>query len=194
MTARTALDVCRWLQSLGLRPSCLLVAHAIGHRLGPNGEAWPSLSTLARDTGLGRATVKRCLNDLEGDGVITRTRTRRADGSHGANVYSFGAQWDLFRERGRASRGGVGSQRAYGRLTASLDKGTERDHLNGARDNARSVKGAGEREGCERTFDIEAYIERTEAARVEAARRGFGGPWDDVSVAGFLRGAEGRDA
>ena len=81
MTARTSLDVCRWLQSLGLRPAALLVAHAIAHRAGPGGEAWPSLSTLARDTGLHRATVARCLNELEGVGSGFRDILREGESS-----------------------------------------------------------------------------------------------------------------
>ena len=186
MTARTALDMCRWLQTLGLRPACLLVAHAIGHRLNPDGEAFPSLRTLAKDTGLGLATVKRSLNELEGEGVITRTRRKREHGGYGSTIYSFGGQWDLFRMR--TAGPGVGSRRAEGRLTASqADLRPERSSSNGAGNNPPGqVNGAGDGERCGRTFDIEEYMERTEAARVEAARKGFEGPWDDRSVSVFL--------
>ena len=91
MSARQALDVCRWLQEQrrkhGLRPSALQVVHAIAHRIDGEFRAWPSLATLCRDTGLALATIKRALNALEAAGVITRERRRRADGSHGSTVY-----------------------------------------------------------------------------------------------------------
>ena len=38
-------------------------------------------------------------------------------------------------------------------------------------------------------WDIEEFL-----ARTKAARRGFGGPWDDASVRAFLKGAGGFDA
>lgn len=104
MSARGALDLCRWLQGLGLRPTCLLVAHAIAHRIDGNGRAWPSLRRLARDTGLARSTVAVALNDLEVAAVITRERRRRSDGQHVATVYSFVAQWDLFKGKGGVVR------------------------------------------------------------------------------------------
>ena len=90
MSVHAAMDICRWLQTLRLKPTRLLVAHAIGHRLGPDGTAWPSLSTLAADTSLARSTVAVALRDLEYDGVITRTRRTRPDGGAASTVYSFG--------------------------------------------------------------------------------------------------------
>lgn len=211
MTVKTAMDMCRELEEWGVSPIAREVAHAIGHWVNADGIAYLSVSEIARKTGRGRTSVKRALRELVRGGWIQRVENWNKRGDRGANGYSFGRQWDLFlhanaarRERWRAERrqGGGGAKMAPPRATVAPPIGTAGSFSvdKGAREHASNVNGngngttAGEPERCGRTFDIEEYLERTEAARVEATRRGFGGPWDDASVAGFLRGAERRDA
>lgn len=179
MTARTALDLCRWLQGVGLRPTCLLVAHAIGHRLGPDGTAWPSLRTLAGDTGLARSTVAVALRDLEDAGVLTRTRRTRPDGSRAATVYSFGGQWDLFRRKA-AKRGGVVREPDRG----SPGAGQAAFGLNGFYPERRAQSELVENHGGGAGLAELADVVERECGR--AAALGHVGPWDRRTVQAFL--------
>lgn len=53
----------------------------------------PSIARLAEETELNERTVRRCLDDLCGEGetpaVLTRSRTRRSDGTLGRYFYTF---------------------------------------------------------------------------------------------------------
>lgn len=53
------------------------------------GDCHPSVDTIAEETELGTATVKRALKDLADDGFVVRTRRRRKDGSLGTYSYEF---------------------------------------------------------------------------------------------------------
>lgn len=81
MSAKKALDLCRWLQELGLRPMVLLVAHGLAHRVDRDFECWPSLATIAGDVGVSKSTVAVALRELEEKGVVIRERRR--DGRRG---------------------------------------------------------------------------------------------------------------
>ena len=93
MSARDALDICRWIQRQrkrhGLSGTTQAVAHAIAHRIDADYKAWPSLATIAEDAGVSLRTVKRSLTALEAVGILTRERRRRPDGSHASTVYRF---------------------------------------------------------------------------------------------------------
>lgn len=98
-------------------------------RANREGCAWPSLSLLADDTGLGRATVKRSIPVLEQAGLLQVERgARKADGSLEANRYRLVGRR---RPAGLALGGGltmsppVGSPRAGGGLTLTLEQDTE---------------------------------------------------------------------
>lgn len=54
---------------------------------GVTGKCCPCIATIARRTELSEATVKRCLNDLEETGFVSRTRDRRPDGTLGVYRY-----------------------------------------------------------------------------------------------------------
>ena len=144
MTAKQALDTCRWLQDqrakLGLKPSTLQVAHAIAHRANANNQAWPSLSTLAEDTGLHRATVARALHALEDAGLIERERRQRTDGGNTSTRYRIVRPGEPTQPRlplGAVNRS-VNNPRAEKEgLVASCDnpsrmarQASERDHTN----------------------------------------------------------------
>lgn len=58
------------------RGTPLLVAYAIANRTNPRGWAWPSIATLAADTGLSPATIKRAVARLEALGELHAERVQ----------------------------------------------------------------------------------------------------------------------
>jgi CTP-dependent riboflavin kinase len=54
-----------------------------------NGRAWPRISSVAHKATCSSRTVLRCLSELEADGFLSRTRTRRRDGRQGSNRYTL---------------------------------------------------------------------------------------------------------
>lgn len=62
-------------------PSVKAVLMAIANYADEDGMCWPSQEMLAADTELSRHTVMRCMETLEEQGMITRQRQHRGDGS-----------------------------------------------------------------------------------------------------------------
>lgn len=75
------LDVLRriWSAESGLDTRERAVLTALVMRADERGQCWPSLSRIAADTGLGRRTVMRALNELAAGGWVRRTRRERPD-------------------------------------------------------------------------------------------------------------------
>ena len=70
-------DRLAWAMRLTVKPSTKLVAVAIASHAGASsGLAWPSLATLAHETGLSRRQVVYSVRDLERGGHLTVTRLR----------------------------------------------------------------------------------------------------------------------
>lgn len=69
------------------KPYSVVVWLALANRADKSGKCWPSITTIQRDTGLGRPTVYRALTELVAGGEITVT----PGGGHGnrPNVYQF---------------------------------------------------------------------------------------------------------
>ena len=65
----------------------IVVVTYLLRRAGPDGACWPSLTTIARDTKLSEATVKRTLSALESRAVVVRTRRPKAGERHESTVY-----------------------------------------------------------------------------------------------------------
>jgi DNA-binding transcriptional regulator YhcF (GntR family) len=61
--ARAALDI-------DMSPTCKFVYIVLALRAGQDRRAWPSVATIAADTGLGRSTVRRALGQLRKAGHI----------------------------------------------------------------------------------------------------------------------------
>lgn len=51
------------------------------------GRCWPGIKTIARDLGLSTSTVKRALDDLCREGLITKEHRWRENGSLTSNLY-----------------------------------------------------------------------------------------------------------
>ena len=51
------------------------------------GQCWPGIKTIARDLGLSTSTVKRALDDLCREGLITKEHRWRENGSLTSNLY-----------------------------------------------------------------------------------------------------------
>ncbi len=73
---------------------------AIADNAKDTGLCYPAAMTVARKTGLSRATVFRALNDLEREGVLRRSRRRRKNGAWSSNGYWI--QLDVLQARDRA--------------------------------------------------------------------------------------------
>ena len=70
-------DRLAWAMGLTVKPSTKLVAVAIASHAGASsGLAWPSLATLAAETGLSRRQIVYSVRDLERGGHLTITRLR----------------------------------------------------------------------------------------------------------------------
>lgn len=52
-----------------------------------DGACWPGIKTIAKELKLSRSTVKRALDDLCREGLITKTPRRRENGSLSSNLY-----------------------------------------------------------------------------------------------------------
>lgn len=85
----------QWLSILdairSLKAACSVkaTAYALHTYLGSKDYAWPSVATLATDTGLSPRSVQRAVRALVKAGlVLVESRTRR-DGSHTSNIYRF---------------------------------------------------------------------------------------------------------
>ena len=58
-------------------------------RSGKNGNCWPAISTMSKDLGLSRSTVKRALDDLERNRFITKDSRFRQNGGCTSNMYTI---------------------------------------------------------------------------------------------------------
>jgi len=56
-------------------------------RAGKDGACWPGIKTIARELKLSRSTVKRALDDLRREGLISKERRWRENGSLTSNRY-----------------------------------------------------------------------------------------------------------
>jgi DNA-binding transcriptional MocR family regulator len=81
----------RWQMKVSEYPKIGVAAVAVASRLATkyaraNGEAWPSIQTLARDLGISENTVKRALNRLHLAGFVDVRSGRKAGR---VNVYTL---------------------------------------------------------------------------------------------------------
>lgn len=53
------------------------------------GQCWPGIKTIASDLGISRSTVKRALDDLCREGLISKTPRWRENGSFSSNLYKI---------------------------------------------------------------------------------------------------------
>ena len=65
------------------------IALALANRVNPKGVCWPSINTLANDTGFSVSTVKRGLWALKDSGYLNTENRTRKDGSHTSNLYTL---------------------------------------------------------------------------------------------------------
>jgi len=56
-------------------------------RSNTEGECWPAIKTIARDTSMSVSTVKRALNDLLKCGLLRKEYRYRENGSNSSNRY-----------------------------------------------------------------------------------------------------------
>lgn len=73
---RLTFDLFRADTPLKISPTARLVLLVLADRANKNLHAWPSVTSISRDTGLGRRTVFRALQLLEEFGLIQRTHRR----------------------------------------------------------------------------------------------------------------------
>ena len=56
-------------------------------RSNAEGECWPAIKTIARDTSMSVSTIKRALNDLLKCGLLRKEYRYRENGSNSSNRY-----------------------------------------------------------------------------------------------------------
>ena len=56
-------------------------------RCNADGECWPAIKTIARDTSLSVSTVKRALDDLMKHGLLRKERRYRENGGNSSNRF-----------------------------------------------------------------------------------------------------------
>lgn len=70
-----------------LSPRAKLVYMNLYDRANENGECYPSIPTISRDTGMSRSTVKRAINDLVKEKMIKVEKRQRQNGGNTSNRY-----------------------------------------------------------------------------------------------------------
>jgi len=79
----------RWLlYSQEVTPKAKLVYLVIQSHTNEQGTAWPSQATIATESGLSLATVKRGLEELRKRGLVTAQERRRKDGGQTSSLYA----------------------------------------------------------------------------------------------------------
>lgn len=58
-------------------------------RADKSGSCWPAISTISKDMGMSRSTVKRALTDLEAAGYLKKEFRYRENGSYTSNRYTI---------------------------------------------------------------------------------------------------------
>lgn len=70
-----------------LPPRAKTVYMYLKDRSNKDGECWPAIKTIAKDTSLSVSTVKRAIADLIGYGILTKENRFRENGSLSSNRY-----------------------------------------------------------------------------------------------------------
>lgn len=78
------------MKQQGLKPATKIVLYWLAdHHNGDTGDCFPSLNLLARECEMSRPTVVKHLNELEGKGLIVRTKRQRGNGSQTSTAYNL---------------------------------------------------------------------------------------------------------
>ncbi|MFI3255713.1 helix-turn-helix domain-containing protein [Chakrabartyella piscis] len=56
-------------------------------RANKDGQCWPALKTIARDTSMSKRTVQRAIDDLLASGLLTKESRVRENGGRSSNNY-----------------------------------------------------------------------------------------------------------
>ena len=70
-----------------LPPRAKTVYMYLKDRSNADGECWPAVKTIAKDTSLSVSTVKRAIADLIQSGSLAKESRYRENGSHSSNRY-----------------------------------------------------------------------------------------------------------
>ena len=92
-----------------LKGAPLSVLLCIGLHAGKDGKAWPSLDTIADETGYDRKTVQRAIRTLVSRGFVSKVQRRLPEGVFRSNLYRL-----TLGSTGEVSGQGVGAQTPYG--------------------------------------------------------------------------------
>ena len=67
----------------------IVVYMYLSDRAGQEGQCFPSVPTIARQTHLAQNTVRRAIEDLSEDGFINVTERQRPNGATSSNLYTL---------------------------------------------------------------------------------------------------------
>lgn len=94
-----------WRQPI-TNPRQKLVLVKLADSANDDGVCWPSLRTLARDTGMSKSAVERNAVELEKLGLLRIEKRTRPDGGHTSNLYHLGPGQGVPPEEDGVSRSG----------------------------------------------------------------------------------------
>ena len=82
-------DILQAIRSLKAACSVKATAFALHSYCGSKSHCWPSVATLAADTGLSPRSIHRAIKSLVAAGMLVVERRTRNDGSYTSNLYRF---------------------------------------------------------------------------------------------------------
>lgn len=90
-----AFKAIQWVRTLEVdRPILKLLLMDLAAYSNPNFECWPSVRTLARDTGQTERTIWKQMKELVDLGLVIKTGRKRKNGSSQSNIYLLPVQRD----------------------------------------------------------------------------------------------------
>lgn len=85
----TWINILQAIRNLRAACSVKATAFALHSYCGSKSHCWPSVATLAADTGLSPRSIHRAIKSLVGAGMLMVERRTRKDGSYTSNLYRF---------------------------------------------------------------------------------------------------------
>ncbi|MDL2248993.1 helix-turn-helix domain-containing protein [Tyzzerella sp. OttesenSCG-928-J15] len=79
----------REIYKLDLSPKAKCVYMYLRDRANSEGKCFPAIKTIASELNIGKTTVKRALNELATNGIISKEERFRENGGNSSNLYTL---------------------------------------------------------------------------------------------------------
>jgi DNA-binding transcriptional regulator YhcF (GntR family) len=91
----------KWAFAQDIPGSEKLILLALANRVDGDGDCWPSMSTIAKDAGVSRATVMRVVTKLEDQGLVS---LERRTSSHGKSSHVYTLNMTMKKQKTACSK------------------------------------------------------------------------------------------